>query len=39
MILDDKNSAEAMNDGFVAVGPNLASQINLIPYSQDTEHI
>ena len=31
MILDDKNKAEAMNDS--------ASQINLIPYSQDTEHI
>ena len=39
MILDDKNKAEAMNDCFVAVGPNLTSQINLIPYSQDTEHI
>ena len=32
MILDDKNKAEAMNDYFVAVGPNLASQINPIPY-------
>ena len=31
VILDDKNKAEAMNDS--------ASQINLIPYSQDTEHI
>ena len=39
MILDNKNKAEAMNDHFVAVGPNLASQINPIPYFRDTEHI
>ena len=39
MILDDKNKAEAMNDYFVAVGPNLASQINPIPYFRDMEHI
>ena len=39
MILDDKNKAEAMNDYFVAVGPNLASQVNPIPYFRDIEHI
>ena len=39
MILDDKIKAEAMNDYFVAVGPNLASQINPIPYFRDIEHI
>ena len=39
MILDDKNKAEAMNDYFVAVGPNLASQINPIPNFRDIEHI
>lgn len=39
MILDDKNKAEAMNDYFVAVGPNLASQINPLPHFRVTEHI
>ena len=39
IILEDKNKAEAMNDYFVAVGPNLASQINPIPNSRDIEHI
>ena len=40
MILDDKlNKAEAMNDYFVAMGPNLASKINPIPYFRDIEHI
>ena len=39
MILEDKNKVEAMNDYFVAVGPNLASQINPIPNSGDIEHI
>ena len=36
MIPDDKNKAEAMNDYFVAVAPNLASQMNPIPFFRDT---
>ena len=39
MILDDQTKAEAMNDYFVAVGPNLASQINPLPNFRDVEHI
>ena len=37
LILDDKNKAKAMNDYFVAVGPNLASQMNSIPYFWDIQ--
>ena len=39
MIFNDKIKAEAMNDSFVAVGPNLASKINPIPHFQDVGHI